>query len=368
MDRVRWREDAEGVDSVLADSRTDALTHSRTAVLEYLGRTDFQVKVRGYRIELGEIEARLAEHPGVRAAGRPGPRGRAGRPAAGGVLPGGCAGRRGRAEGAPGRPPAGVHGAGGVRVDGDVSAYARTARWTARRSPPRKGMPTRPTRSRRPLGETEEALAGIWAEVLGVERVGRHDNFFELGGHSLLAVRVISRVRQALAVEATLGDLFVRPVLTDFARGLAGAAAAELPPIGPAPRDGRLPLSFAQQRLWFLEQLGELGSTYHIPTPHAAAGRAGPRRAGPRAGHDRGPPRGAAHRVRRGGRRPRAEDRAGGRRVPPGGARPGRPRGRAGGAGPAGGRRGARALRPGAGAARSAAAWSGWRRTTTCCC
>ena len=69
MDRVRWRESAEGVDPC-RDSRTDALTHSRTAVLEYLGRTDFQVKMRGYRIELGEIEARLAEHRGVRAAGR----------------------------------------------------------------------------------------------------------------------------------------------------------------------------------------------------------------------------------------------------------------------------------------------------------
>jgi amino acid adenylation domain-containing protein len=92
--------------------------------IDYLGRTDFQVKVRGYRIELGEIEARLAEHPGVRAAVVAGPRGRARRPAAGGVLPGGRAGRRRRAEVASRQFPPGVHGAGGVRVDGGISAHA----------------------------------------------------------------------------------------------------------------------------------------------------------------------------------------------------------------------------------------------------
>ncbi|HEU4561224.1 MAG TPA: amino acid adenylation domain-containing protein, partial [Longimicrobium sp.] len=109
-------------------------------------------------------------------------------------------------------------------------------------------------------------LAEIWAEVLRVERVGRWDNFFELGGHSLLAVRVISRVRQVLGVEVALGELFTRPVLGDFARELEKAARSELPPIEPAGREGRLPLSFAQQRLWFLEQLGGLGSTYHLST------------------------------------------------------------------------------------------------------
>ncbi|HET7462386.1 MAG TPA: amino acid adenylation domain-containing protein [Longimicrobium sp.] len=117
------------------------------------------------------------------------------------------------------------------------------------------------------MGETEQALAEIWAEVLRVERVGRHDDFFDLGGHSLLAVRVISRVRQVLEVDAALRELFDRPVLGDFARALRTAARAELPPIEPAPRDGGVPLSFAQQRLWFLEQLGDLGSTYHIRAP-----------------------------------------------------------------------------------------------------
>ncbi|HEX8697002.1 MAG TPA: amino acid adenylation domain-containing protein, partial [Longimicrobium sp.] len=115
-----------------------------------------------------------------------------------------------------------------------------------------------------PAGETEAALAELWSEVLGLEGAGRWDSFFELGGHSLLAVRLISRVRQVLGVEVALGEVFERPLLADFARGLESAARAELPAIEPADRAGRLPLSFAQQRLWFLEQLGDLGAAYHV--------------------------------------------------------------------------------------------------------
>ncbi|HEY7769992.1 condensation domain-containing protein, partial [Longimicrobium sp.] len=116
-----------------------------------------------------------------------------------------------------------------------------------------------------PVGEMEQALAEIWRDVLRVEQVGRRDDFFELGGHSLLAVRVISRVRQVLGAEVSIGDLFERPVLADLARALETAARAALPPIEPADRSAPLPLSFAQQRLWFVEQLGNLGSTYHVP-------------------------------------------------------------------------------------------------------
>ena len=98
-----------------------------------------------------------------------------------------------------------------------------------------------------------------------MERVGRHDNFFELGGHSLLAVQLISRLRQALDVEVPLAALFARPVLADFAAALAQAPADTLPPVTRAERgDGPLPLSFAQQRLWFLGQLGAAGAAYHI--------------------------------------------------------------------------------------------------------
>ncbi|HST58534.1 MAG TPA: condensation domain-containing protein, partial [Longimicrobium sp.] len=97
------------------------------------------------------------------------------------------------------------------------------------------------------------------------ERVGRGDHFFELGGHSLLAVRVVSRVRQALGVEVSPGDLFERPVLADFARGLETATRAEAAAIERVDRSSAIPLSLAQQRLWFLEQLGGMGSAYHVP-------------------------------------------------------------------------------------------------------
>ncbi|HET7460922.1 MAG TPA: amino acid adenylation domain-containing protein, partial [Longimicrobium sp.] len=243
MDRVRRRLDGE---------------------MEYLGRLDFQVKVRGYRIELGEIEARLAEHPGVRAPvvlvreDAPGDRRLvayylADQPVAVDALKAHLADRL------PGYmvPAAYVW----------MEAYPQTpnGKVDRRALPAPEGDAYAARAYEAPVGETEQALAGIWAEVLGAERVGRRDDFFELGGHSLLAVQVISRVRQALSVEAGLGDLFLRPVLADFARGLETAARADLPPIEPVERGAGLPLSFAQQRLWFVDRLEGAGTAYHLP-------------------------------------------------------------------------------------------------------
>src|SRR6185437_5845538 len=116
-----------------------------------------------------------------------------------------------------------------------------------------------------PVGEIEVKLAAVWAEVLKLEKVGRHDNFFDLGGHSLLAVRVVSRLQQVLSVEVAIRDLFAHSELADLARHLQGAAHAELPRIMPAKRSRRLPLSFAQQRLWFLAQMEGGSAAYHIP-------------------------------------------------------------------------------------------------------
>ena len=122
-----------------------------------------------------------------------------------------------------------------------------------------------------PVGAVEEALAAIWAEVLGVERVGRQDDFFALGGHSLLAVRVMARVRQRLGFEVTVRDVFQYPVLAELARAVAQAQRVALPPIESVARSATgeplaaPALSFAQERLWFLEQLGGLGATYHVP-------------------------------------------------------------------------------------------------------
>ena len=115
-----------------------------------------------------------------------------------------------------------------------------------------------------PQGPVEERLASIWSELLGLERVGRHDNFFECGGHSIMAVQLVSRLRQALNVEVPLSVLFARPVLMDFAAEIPNALESRLPAIVPVGRDGALPLSFAQQRLWFLAQIQGASAAYHI--------------------------------------------------------------------------------------------------------
>ncbi len=116
-----------------------------------------------------------------------------------------------------------------------------------------------------PQGETEEMLAAIWSELLQAKRVGRRDNFFGLGGHSLQAVRVVTRIRQGLGVAMTVADLFAHPVLADLAGSLKGAMPVDLPPIVRVERGARLPLSFAQQRLFFLAQMEEASKAYHVP-------------------------------------------------------------------------------------------------------
>jgi amino acid adenylation domain-containing protein len=244
LDRVRWGSGGE---------------------LEYQGRVDQQVKVRGYRIELGEIEARLGEHAGVREAvvvvreDRPGER-RLVAYYVGGegavevealrahlrervpeyMVPAAYV----RLEALPLTPNGKVDRRGLGAPEGD--AYGRGA-------------------YEAPEGETEEALAAIWAEVLGVERVGRRDNFFDLGGHSLLAVQAISRVRQVLGVEVPLGDFFTEPVLADFARRLEQAVRAELPAIEPVDRSGRLALRSRSSGCGSWSSWRGLGSAYHVP-------------------------------------------------------------------------------------------------------
>src|SRR5262249_23220065 len=106
-----------------------------------------------------------------------------------------------------------------------------------------------------PQGEIEAAVAAIWADVLKVQRVSRHDNFFELGGRSLLAVQVTARLLQSLRVEVGPRDLFAHPALNEFAQAVEGARQSRLPFIMRAERTEALPLSFAQQRLWFLAQM-----------------------------------------------------------------------------------------------------------------
>ncbi|MCF5753059.1 amino acid adenylation domain-containing protein, partial [Pseudomonas syringae] len=125
-----------------------------------------------------------------------------------------------------------------------------------------------------PAGDIEHALAQIWQVLLGLERVGRHDHFFELGGHSLLAVQLVSRLRQRFEVEVALRDVFAEPTLQGLARQVANARLTAQTPLTLVDRDLPLPLSWAQQRLWFLDQLDRAaGAAYHIPAGLRLRGR-----------------------------------------------------------------------------------------------
>lgn len=252
--------------------------------LDYLGRNDFQVKIRGFRIELGEIEACLREHPGVgdvvviarvdtpaneRLVAYVVPPACAALPAT--AADGGCADwtdERALAQSLR------AHLAQHLPAHMVPAAYVTL---TALPLSPngkldRKALPAPASGSlaahtyEAPSGATEIAVAAVWADVLQCERVGRQDNFFDLGGHSLLAVQVNSRLRAALQVELSVGDLFARPVLAQFADAIDHAGRTELPALVRAAGDERLQLSFAQQRLWFLAQMEGAGQAYHIPS------------------------------------------------------------------------------------------------------
>ncbi|WP_437779129.1 amino acid adenylation domain-containing protein [Sorangium sp. So ce1097] len=235
--------------------------------IEFAGRRDHQVKLRGYRIELGEIEARLAEHPAVQEAAvlvredRPGVRRLVAYAAAPEPAPAAEALRAWLAERLPEYmvPPAFVF----------LPALPRTANGKV----DRRALPAPEAGDARshvaPRTAAEELLAGIWAEVLGVERVSVEDSFFDLGGHSLLLTQVLSRVRRVLDVELPLRALFETPTVAAQARAVEAARRGPLappaPPLVAAPRGGPPPLSFAQERLWFLAALEETAASYNVP-------------------------------------------------------------------------------------------------------
>ncbi len=120
-----------------------------------------------------------------------------------------------------------------------------------------------------PSTEIEELLAGIWERLLHMEKVGIHDDFFALGGHSLLATQLLARLRQQFRVELPLRSIFEAPTIAGLAslvdQQLRAGEGLSVPAILPASRDRRLPLSFAQQRLWFLDQLEPGNTTFNLP-------------------------------------------------------------------------------------------------------
>jgi amino acid adenylation domain-containing protein len=235
--------------------------------IEYQGRNDFQVKIRGFRIELGEIEARLAACAGVREAVVLAREDVAGDKrlvaylvAQDGVTLDTAALRTALAEVlADYMIPSAF-----VTLDSmPLMANGKLDR-RALPAPSQSALVTREYVA--PIGATEQALAEIWQDLLGVPRVGRHDHFFELGGHSLLAMQMVSRLRQRLDVELPLRALFTQPTLAGLAAVVDQAGQSTLAAIAPADRNNDLPLSWAQQRLWFLDQLDHAaGAAYHMP-------------------------------------------------------------------------------------------------------
>ncbi|MEW1691323.1 amino acid adenylation domain-containing protein [Streptomyces sp. NPDC091265] len=242
----------------------DLVRWGRDGTLHYVARADQQIKLRGHRIEPAEIETVLRADPSVAAAcvlvreDLPGDR-----TLTAYVVP------------APGHTP----------DPGPLAAYVGLhlpAYMVPAVIQPLDALPLTPngkldraalpapatpagTAGRRPRSALEEILAGLFADVLGVPRVGIDDSFFALGGHSLLATRLVGRVRTALDTETEIRTLFENSTVATLAAALENEDRPGRPALVPQERPGALPLSYAQQRLWFLHRLEGPSATYNIP-------------------------------------------------------------------------------------------------------
>ena len=234
--------------------------------LECLGRIDNQVKIRGYRIELGEIEAVLSTHEGVSNS----------------VV----ATRKEHTGDARLLAYVVSNGAHRPAIE-DLRAHLRTVLpdymipsafafldaipLTPNGKVDRNALPIPEADLSdltvgyvAPRNQVEQVMAEIWADVLGVKKVGVFDHFFELGGHSLLATRLISRIQAALHLELSIRSLFEAPTVASLVQRLSDAQTAR-PALRPLERPAEIPLSFPQRRLWFLDRFEGPGPTYNIP-------------------------------------------------------------------------------------------------------
>ncbi|MFJ3204557.1 amino acid adenylation domain-containing protein [Streptomyces sp. NPDC086989] len=249
----------------------DVVRRLPSGELEFLGRTDDQVKIRGFRIELGEVEAVLAAYPGVVAAAvAVGADAQGGRSLTGYVVagPGGPVGPAALRAHCAGRLPHYAVPADFVALDAlPVNASGKLDRAAL---PAARPDGERAERDRAaggaefvaPRDATERVVAEIWAEVLGVDRVGIDDGFFDLGGHSLLATMAVSRIAERLSREVELRTLFENPRIRTFGPLVAAARQAGAASVVPVDRSGPLPLSFAQERMWFLDRMSDVGDEY----------------------------------------------------------------------------------------------------------
>ncbi len=263
--------------------RTGDLARFRPdGVIEYLGRIDTQVKVRGMRIEPAEVEAALATHPQIGECAVVARRSGGGET----FLAAYVAARRGPALSSRqlrdflrGKLPDAMVPAAFV----ELAALPRTPSGKVDRAslPDVEIDATTMAGFVAPRTAVEEVLAGIWSGVLRLERIGAHDNFFDLGGHSLNATTVTAQVRSTFKVELPARALFEASTVAELARRVErlvqAAAGLELPPITAQPRTGEPPLSFSQQRLWFLDRLaGGESPFYNIAAAFGLAGRLDP--------------------------------------------------------------------------------------------
>ncbi|MBW4575237.1 MAG: amino acid adenylation domain-containing protein [Aphanothece sp. CMT-3BRIN-NPC111] len=237
--------------------------------IEFLGRIDHQVKIRGFRIELGEIEAVLGQYPAVQQAvvvareDEPG-----NKRLVAYLLPQQELNLNDLRSFIKDKLPEYMVPSAFVLLEalplttnGKIDCKALPA--------PEQVQPDLEVALALPSTPAEEIVKQIWTQVLGVERIGIHDNFFELGGHSLLATQVISRLREAFQVELPLVRLFESPTVAGLAQNIETEIRAkqglEAPPIQHVPRNGELPLSFGQYRMWFLSQLEPDSPLYNVP-------------------------------------------------------------------------------------------------------
>jgi amino acid adenylation domain-containing protein len=245
--------------------------------VDFAGRADQQVKIRGFRIEPGEIEAALRAHPAARECVVVA-RGEGEKRLVAYLTPasGAVAARELRAFLAERLPDYMVPAA---FVWLDALPLTRTGK-VDRRALPEPGHEAEAAAAAPPHTAVEELIAGIWEELL--ERapgtIGVHDDFFALGGHSLLATRALSRMRDALGVAVSLRTLFETPTVAGLAAGVERRLGEELPaapPLAAAPRGEGvdLPLSFAQQRMWILDQLEPGSFAYNLATALRLHGR-----------------------------------------------------------------------------------------------
>ncbi|RKH54315.1 non-ribosomal peptide synthetase, partial [Corallococcus llansteffanensis] len=237
--------------------------------LDFLGRSDFQVKLRGFRIEPGEVESTLRLLPGVSEArvlvreDAPGDKRLVAYVVAGEAPPSSDTLRSHLQQRLP------------EYMVPSAFVVLEALPLTPNGKVDRKALPAPEASSLEreayapPGTPTEELLAGLWADVLRTDRIGREDDFFALGGHSLLATQLVSRIRSTFGIELPLRALFEAPTLLRLAlrveEALQVAEGTALPPPAAIARGDEAPLSFAQQRLWFLDQLQPGTATYNIP-------------------------------------------------------------------------------------------------------